>query len=281
MKVNIDKQKLNVVVSSRSINNFRPFLTEIIGDVRDVVITGKAQIVETASGGHLGINLTQIEMEWDKVQTATLSRRQMNTVKVLERFVCIGMNGLEPSEGDMQFIHEAFKDSIGYNIEGVNIDTDYTTPVKKSLSAYKSWESSMFIQRIFEFIMEMDMHSEAKRIIGGEIKNLFLHWNTILGKLGHRDHLSIEEYAEQHQFSEISGVKVPVEKMHIISKGANEEAYLYSWNIIMGSREEHSMQHTMGWERFVMKYPHLEPKYKRAQNMVGKLNGKDKAIETE
>lgn len=248
-----------------------PYIKRHKGEVINVKIESECVITNTKAGGIICLSLLKPDFKFN--ETLSLSRKQMNTIKLLEKYVCWIMLGEPPEPSDVQYIHEAFKETIGPKI-GLNKMADKIgrADVCKSLSSFTSEESSLFIQGIWKMIMTLEVPSNVEKLIQNDVIKLLRNWSEIIGALKHLDHLTIQEYKDLHPYSQVSGIGHAVDPMHIVSKGANEEAYQYSWNIIMGTREEHSKQHNIGWEAFIKLHPHLKTKYDRAYRMVAKLN---------
>ena len=82
---------------------------------------------------------------------------------------------------------------------------------------------------------------------------------------------TVSEWRERHQYSEASGNPGPIERAHIVSRGADQADIEEPWNWIALTTDEHRLQHAAGWTAFLAKYPHLQKRVERARRKAGKL----------
>jgi hypothetical protein len=83
--------------------------------------------------------------------------------------------------------------------------------------------------------------------------------------------LTEEEWREKHVYSEASGRGGPIERAHIVSRGADAADIEMSWNWIALTPDEHAEQHRRGWDEFLRIYPHLRGRVERARRLAGKM----------
>jgi hypothetical protein len=83
--------------------------------------------------------------------------------------------------------------------------------------------------------------------------------------------LAEEEWRAKRVYSEASGRGGPIERAHIVSRGADAADIEMSWNWIALTPDEHVDQHRRGWDEFLRIYPHLRGRVERARRLAGKL----------
>ncbi|MCK5344430.1 MAG: hypothetical protein KAR20_13540, partial [Candidatus Heimdallarchaeota archaeon] len=124
---------------------------------------------------------------------------------------------------------------------------------------------------------------EILRTIGHDMKNLWSNWYSWRYDqekdplFEAESEMTWVKYKELHPVCELcalAGVDSdPLERMHIISAGADQTIYEMPWNWTAAHRSHHTLQHSEGWEIIEKSYPHIKGKIKRARLMRGKNNG--------
>jgi hypothetical protein len=113
------------------------------------------------------------------------------------------------------------------------------------------------------------------------VQEVLEEWETWRGGLendyadyadrGQTKMLTEEEWRGKHVYSEASGRGGPIERAHIVSRGADAADIEMSWNWIALTPDEHAEQHRRGWDEFLQIYPHLRGRVDRARKLAGKI----------
>jgi hypothetical protein len=114
-----------------------------------------------------------------------------------------------------------------------------------------------------------------------EVKTWFAAWVAWRGRKEF-DPLDYDEagieiedriWRKRHQVSEASGCG-PVQKAHIVSRGADPTLIDRPWNWIALTPKEHvHIQHQNGWDFLIGEYPHIEAKILKARKKAALLQG--------
>jgi hypothetical protein len=113
------------------------------------------------------------------------------------------------------------------------------------------------------------------------VQEVLEEWEAWRGRLetdyaDYTDHeqtkmLTEKEWRAKHVYSEASGRGGPIERAHIVSRGADAADIEMSWNWIAFTPDEHAEQHRRGWDEFLQIYPHLRGRVERARRLAGRL----------
>jgi hypothetical protein len=183
------------------------------------------------------------------------------------------MEGRPPDEEEKYNLYldllEVYTDRVLNKINGG------TRPVH--ISESNSLEGSNLIDRLlYHLATECDLSYEAQTTV----QEVLQEWEAWRGGLetdyaDYTDHeqakmLTGEEWREKHVYSEASGRGGPIERAHIVSRGADAADIEKAWNWLALLPEEHEKQHRIGWEGFLRIYPHLRGRVERARRLAGK-----------
>jgi hypothetical protein len=83
--------------------------------------------------------------------------------------------------------------------------------------------------------------------------------------------LTEAEWRKKHLVSEASGQGGQIVRAHIVSRGADTADIEKAWNWIALLWDEHEQQPRIGWDTFLLIYPHLRGRVDRARKLAGKL----------
>jgi len=83
--------------------------------------------------------------------------------------------------------------------------------------------------------------------------------------------LTEAEWRERRRVSDASGQGGEIERAHIVSRGADPSDIEEAWNWLALTHEEHMEQHRIGWDDFLLIYPHLRGRVDRARRLAGKM----------
>ncbi|MCK4818230.1 hypothetical protein KA005_20845 [bacterium] len=181
----------------------------------------------------------------------------------------------------MYWIHEGSLEK--YSIWGTNPLSGNNLPKRTSDPSMTTTEMAKIVEGALNHLASLDIPEEILISIGHDMKNLWSNWyswryNQEKGPLFEAENeMTWEKYKELHPVCELCalpGVDTdPIERMHIISAGADQTIYEMPWNWIASHRSHHNLQHNEGWEIIERSYPHIKGKIKRARLMRGKSDG--------
>lgn len=108
-----------------------------------------------------------------------------------------------------------------------------------------------------------------------EVRGLLTVWSAWRGRL-ENDPLDecrdLETWRRRHPYSEASGKSGAIERAHIVSRGADAVDIEEPWNWIALTHDEHiGIQHALGWEELLNRFPHLAGRVGRARNQAHKM----------
>lgn len=243
-------------------------------------ITGEAYISRTESGGTIVldypdyVNNTNINLNtWYKKR----SYSQLNTLKGLESIIYQLDNGVAPASSDMLwFIHQGIMESA--NIRIYNPKTDDTSIVTCSSPHCDTKTMNKFIEIALDELSTRNIQDDVRDSLSGKnISELFISWYK--KRMIEDDILNLknwEEYKKMFPWCEFTFKRGteddPLQRMHIVSAGADKADYEEPWNWIHASRSIHAKQHQYGWEPILQDYPHLIQKVNKAR-LIAKNNG--------
>jgi len=230
-----------------------------------------ANVVRTQQGGIIDFITDRVEVRAKK-KSKEKSREQQNLLRGIERLIFFAENGREPLSQEINNIHEALLElyaprkpsPIG---DGKIIirtgDPDLTTKGMAKI-IWGAWNE----------LCLLDIPKELSDTIETDLKHVWdavKKWKTDTYYETIREiesSMSFEEYKITHPICEFTGkhgtIEDPLERVHLISKGASPEFYEEPWNYVMGLHSIHRRIHDNGWQGVLNDYPHLRRKYKDA-----------------
>ena len=215
------------------------------------------------------------------LRVATVSTRrsssQNSTLRGIERFIFIASNGFEPSKEDTYWIHEGLLEK--YSTWITNPLTGVNLPKRTADPSMSTTEMAKIVEGALNDLASSDIPEAVLKIIGHDMKKLWTGWYAWRYDqekdplFEAENEMTWEKYKELHPVCELcalAGVDTdPIERMHIISAGADETIYEMPWNWIAAHRSHHTLQHSEGWDIIERSYSHIKGKIKRAKIMRG------------
>ena len=206
---------------------------------------------------------------------------QNNTLRGIERFIFIANNGYEPTKEDMYWIHEGLLEK--HSIYVVNPLSGVSSPKRTSDPSMTTTEMAKIVEGAMNDLASAEIPDIVLKHVGHDMKALWsawYEWRYSQEKdplLEAESTLSWKQYKELHPVCELCGLPGvdtdPLERMHIISAGADESIYEMPYNWLAAHRSHHNLQHNEGWEIIERSYPHIKGKLKRARLMRGEKGG--------
>lgn len=242
----------------------------------DLSLNVKASIVD-ASGSKIAFKFLENPLLRLAPVTYRRTTNQNTTLRGIERFFFIATNGVEPTKDDMYWIHEGFLEK--YSNWVTNPLTGVSLPKRTSDPSMTTTEMAKIVEGALNELASSNIPEDILKTIGHDMKNLWENWyrwryeqeKDPLQEL--ECTMSWEQYKELHPVCELcalAGVESdPIERMHIISAGADTTIYEMAYNWIAAHRSHHTLQHNEGWEIIERSYPHIKGKLKRARLMRG------------
>ncbi len=222
------------------------------------------------------------DMPFLRVETIKKRRTtsQHTTLRGIERFIFYAENGYEPTADDMYWIHEGLLEK--YSTWVTNPRSGVSLPKRTSDPSMTTTEMAKIVEGALNELASKDIPKEVLDSIGHKMKTLWENWyiwryNQNKDPLFEVENgMSWEKYRELHPVCELCGLKGvpdnPIERMHIISAGADKAIYEMPWNWIASHRSHHQLQHNEGWDIISRTYPHIKGKLKRALILRGKIS---------
>ena len=242
----------------------------------DLSLNVKASML-SAIGSDLAFQFTENPL----LRISTVSFRRTNnqnsTLRGIERFFFIATNGYEPTKDDMYWIHEGFLEK--HSVWVTNPLTGISLPKRTSDPSMTTTEMAKIVEGALNELASSDIPADVLKSIGHDMKKLWEDWYSWRYNqekdplLEAESEMTWEKYKELHPVCELcalAGVDTdPIERMHIVSAGADSTIYEMPYNWIAAHRSHHTLQHSEGWEIIERSYPHIKGKIKRARLMRG------------
>jgi len=201
---------------------------------------------------------------------------QRNTLWGICNFIFQAQNGHKPNQEELYNVYYAILEKYGKAVEnpitGVKHYITLTDPRMTKRDVAKLIEGAL------NELAMCDIPYEVLQEIGGEMKKLWKAWYNWRWNIAKEDplfeeeqNMTWEEYKAKHPVCEITGEPGEVERVHIISKGADETIYEYPWNWFAASHRIHVLQHKKGWDFIIKLYPHIKGKIERARREYAKI----------
>ncbi len=242
----------------------------------DISMSVRATLSEAYAGN---LVFSFIENPLLRVETVKHRRTssQNSTLRGIERFIYIAENGEEPTKEDMYWIHEGLLEQ--FSIWVTNPRTGVSLPKRTSDPSMSTTEMARIVHGALNTLSLISIPDEIMKLIGNDMKNLWEGWYKWRYEQKKDPLQELEaamdwpRYKENHPVCELcalAGVDPdPIERMHIISAGADESIYEMPWNWLAAHRSHHTLQHSEGWGIIEKSYPHIVGKLKRARIMQG------------
>jgi hypothetical protein len=232
-------------------------------------------IAETQHGGILTLELERDPIILLRQYEPISSRKQMDTLRGIERFIAWAQMGHKPQDSDCDEVHEAIVDAVMPVLKNKYNGKDYS----KRTSDGNKRELSRCIEFALNWLATCDISDDIVIAMGKGMKQLWIEWyewrytQALDPLLEDEMEMSWDEYREVHQVCELCSLPDldgdPLERMHIVSGGSNISAYEYPWNWLHAHRSHHiNVQHQNGWGPIEKEYPHIIGKLNRAREMA-------------
>ncbi len=230
-------------------------------------------IETTEDGGYIVVTSTEaadVHMEtWYKRRTLT----QIATLKAIESLLFWAHNQIfPPSSGLLDGFHEVIIESTGIH----RVDPSSGKMVRISTSSHLCTTADMnqFIETAIQFVLDADIpHTMYIPAAEKDFSKLYREWYKIRSLDDGMDDITWEEYCRRIPYDEFNcvGATEGLQKMHIVSRGADAAAIDESWNWIRGPVSIHlQIQHQHGWGPVLQEFPHVIPKVERARKIAKK-----------
>jgi hypothetical protein len=200
--------------------------------------------------------------------------KQNAAVWVLVTAIFESMEGRPPDEEEKYNMYldllEVYADRVPNRLNGG------TRPIH--ISESNSLEGSKFIDSLlFHLATECELNYGIQTTVQ-EVLQDWEEWKSGL-EIDYSDYsdckqtlmLTEKEWRAKHVYSEASGRGGPIERAHIVTRGADAPDIEASWNWMALTPEEHADQHRRGWDEFLQVFPHLRGRVERARRLAGKL----------
>lgn len=238
-----------------------------------ILVSFDAKIIDTASGGIIIMDsdsAADVHMEtWYKKRTLT----QLATLKSIESLLYWAHNGTFPiSSTLLDGFHEVILEAAGITRE----DPSSGKTVRISTSSHLCTTADMnrFIEIAIGFVLDADIpHTMIEPAAQMDFRKLYQEWYKMRAMEPDMDDITWEEYCRRFPYDEFNciGATEGLQKMHIVSRGADAAAIDESWNWIRGPESIHiRIQHQHGWGPVLQEFPHVIPKVERARQMAKK-----------
>lgn len=245
--------------------------------ILDLIITAKVQIID-AFGSSLSLTFEENPLLRVSTEVVRRTSNQNSTLRGIERFIFIATNGYEPTKEDLYWIHEGLLEK--YSVWVANPLSGVNLPKRTSDPSMTTTEMAKIIEGSLNNLASIDIPEDILKSIGHDMKVLWEGWYSWRYNqekdplLEAESNMTWEQYKGLHPVCELcalAGVDSdPIERMHIVSAGADESIYEMPYNWLAAHRSHHNLQHNEGWEIIEKSYPHIKGKIRRARLMRGK-----------
>jgi len=227
----------------------------------DVSVSFSMRLLDNGSKqvmGKVGVSYTDV---------TELSRKQQNLLRALERVLYVICNGKPASDRQYNAWHEECLLAFAPTTPGILANA---VPIRSGDMTKQ--QASSYCDALVGEIVCGDQRGIADFFDPKEIETLFKAFHVMyFDSLNFTDIDSWNEYKRRIPFCEFSfftsSMLDPLERMHIISAGANGVIYEEPWNWIHARHSIHMEQHQYGWNYIIKRYPHMEPRIKFAKEM--------------
>jgi hypothetical protein len=200
--------------------------------------------------------------------------KQNNSVWVLVEAIWSSMEKDPPTEEEKYALYLDLLDAYADKI--VNRITGEKRPVH--ISEANSIEGARFIDGLLYHLSTMcdlDYNTQS------DVMDVLHQWHQDRGTYENDpvDYAILEsttlrpeeEWRERRRVSDASGQGGDIERAHIVSRGSDVADIEKAWNWIALTHQEHMEQHRIGWDDFLLIYPHLRGRVDRARRLAGKI----------
>jgi hypothetical protein len=243
--------------------------------VMELTMKVECEILGTKQGGIINVGFIDLPDVYLEVKYREAAKAQITTLRGLERFIFWATEGYKSrGDRDIFYIHEAIIEQ--FSREVVNPLTGQKQMMRTSDPNMDTKTMARMIEGALNWLMTLDIPDEVQRVAGKDMKELWENWYKWRYSQGEKDPLFDEErtytweaYQEVHPVCELCGLPAgyndPLERMHIISAGADGTIYEEPWNWLHSHRSHHALQHNEGWENVVKAFPVIKDKITRAR----------------
>jgi len=261
-------------------NKVREFLGSYLKkdqDVRPVInlnISVECRITKTAQGGLIDFQFIDHPDIYLEAVYQEKTGAQMATLRGIERFIFWATMGFKSrGDRDIYYIHEALIEQFSKPIK--NPITGQESMMRTSDPNMDVVTLSRLINGGLSWLSTLDIPEDVLSLIGRPMKELWTGWYKWRYENKDGDPLFDEEmeyswdkYTEVYPVCECCGQPEfpgdPLERMHIITEGADSTIYELPWNWIHSHRSHHSLMHQLGWKAVLENYPVIKGKVERA-----------------
>lgn len=193
--------------------------------------------------------------------------KQMRTVWKLVTVIFESMEGRKPCESEKQNMYLDLLDAYADRVPSL-LNQSKTRPVH--ISEANTQAAAHFIDALLNHLaMECGLQTDLQ----AEVRGILFEWERWRG-VQDNDYMDGRDINTWHPlYSEASGVAGGIDKHHILSRGAYPKFINCAWNILALTRDEHEFFHAQGIDAFLLRYPHLSGRVKRAFRKAGKSYG--------
>lgn len=225
---------------------------------------------------NLDAYISSNDKKYVTVTAKTVSNKtyeQVKTAWALMNILFIYLNHRKPTEEELEQFYQELLERYGEERDSL---LEHGKKFKVSISKMDKRQMSMFIQNLVTLIGAGIGLSDADMI---DVKELYQEWQMYLSSLKedwldfdeHGNMIPIPEWKKYHTVSFATGAGGNLDVAHIVSKGSDEIHRDCCWNVMMLTREEHQLQHQIGWDEFLKIYPHLRGRVNRAREIAHKI----------
>lgn len=235
----------------------------------DVTVSFSLRVTDT------GNTVRKSAISIEVMSASKLSRDQQKLMRGLERVLYVVSNGRVASSKEYDAWHEecllAFapihKGALGRDI-----------PIRSADFTKK--QASDYCNKLIGEILTTDNRGMAEAFDVSDIRSIFTAFHLMyFDAQDFKEMLTWDKYREKIPFCEFTfgqGSMVdPLERMHIISAGANGGIYEEPWNWIHALHSVHMLQHAHGWEYILDLYPHMTQRVEYAKEMERRICNAD------
>jgi hypothetical protein len=277
---------IELEVSQKTRDAARKFLVSYTGKDNppaiDLSINVECMLETTATGGLVSFQFLNMPDVYLEAVYNKKTKAQTTTLRGIERFIFWATEGYKSrGDRDIHYIHEALIDM--YSKPVVNPVSKKEHMMRTSDPNMDTVTLSKIIEGGLNWLSTLDIPREVMSSIGRPMKELWNEWYTWRYDNKDGDPLfdteqtySWDDYCLVHPVCEVCGLPEapgdPLERMHIVSKGADGTIYEFPWNWLRAHHSHHVEQHgtAEGWNKVIYEYPVIKNKVARARNLWNK-----------
>jgi hypothetical protein len=251
----------------------------------DAAINFEATISSSEEGGKVHLTIPHNPTISLKDIIEVKSRAQENTFWGILRFIFWADEGRKPKDDETYWLYEGMLQL--YGVEDTNPVTGRIEPIRLSDPRMNKFMLSKLIEGALNELAQKEIPKSVLDTIGEPMKKLWTRWYRWRYDQGDADPLfalDMEEqswldYRKRHPVCELCSLGPtsydPLERIHIISGGADGAIYEEPWNWIHGHHSHHVAQHgdrqqqSVGWDLIEKQFPHIAGKLDRARKLSG------------